>query len=223
MMDAIRLARYDYVDMFLAQKDVLADWQCREVLVLLLENNQLERAKVLLQTNVIFSVKDLMVALPEHESLLHYAHRRGDKQLADLLESRDADPALVCHGQTPNDVQNEMTEYHSFLANLTSQISQKMHGTNSAGVCNIWRSLTESNFSEPTELINLANKIKAIAKERITGSSLSLRYCHSAFFGNGRHANVEKLYQKLAVMNVSDQRSRDEITQFIDNTSFVHG
>jgi ankyrin repeat protein len=93
MMDAIRLGRYDYVDLFLAQKDALSAEHCGEVLVMLIENDQLTRARTLLQTTTQFTVADLKVALPQSESLLRETTMDAEARVLHQVKISHADDA----------------------------------------------------------------------------------------------------------------------------------
>lgn len=225
-----------YVRPLLMQAGELKDEACQAILKQLLEINDTDSAKLLLKNNKQFRADGITLNLGNgHKELLDYAlHTAKDEQLTQLLIQHGCEKETLLEKaisanftQLVQDLINQQCQQYtdqigllSFLTHLNNKLNdKKFKNTNNTGLSNIIAALAPASTTDP---FKCAANIRNIAAQRLMGNRIERMYRHSHFFGNGRHQNVEQLYQMLACLDIINQENQENILSFIDENEFVY-
>lgn len=106
-----------------------------------------------------------------------------------------------------------LKSFHKYTPKLAESLNtQHFAGSNSSGIHRI-QAIIESNKSAFEKLMLLKD-----LGESKTKSSLFNWYSRSNFFGNGRHANMETLYTKLAQLSPESNEVEAQLNELSDYT-----
>lgn len=109
---------------------------------------------------------------------------------------------------------------YSELVNLFTSPENPFFGTNSSGIQQIQSILTNKAINP----VDALSAVKQIGIQK-TANNWANRYSRSAFFGKGRHENVEALYLKLAAFHWNSVEEATyhiaQIKEHVKKTTFV--